>query len=405
MYRVSTFVRYFARALIGGAVVATVWVNWNAASYYDAIEFRLFDLHLPDWTGVQSPTLSPISLVSDVLMSLFLFIIGKEFWEALVLEHGALAGRGRAAMPIGAIVGGVIGAVVVWTVSASLFETAQEAAFATGWQVPIGSDVVMCYVFGRLAFGKDHPALHLLLLIAIAFDILGLLILGVTAPETGLRLFWLALPVAALGITWVFFSRLANPDASERQHRRAMALWPYILAGIASWIGVAMSGLPAALGLLPLVPIVPHAERSFGLFAEAEAFLHDPLSRMEQILVRPLPIVLFLFGLTRGGVDFHAFAPTTGTVLAALWIGKPLGVVVGALVAGAVTGRILPRDVRLSDLMLIAILCGTGFTIPVLALDTALPGGAMTEAGRMGLALSLLVGPIAIGLGRLLRKR
>ena len=43
MYRVSPFVRRFAWALLGGAGVATVWVNLSPASYYDMIEWRFLD--------------------------------------------------------------------------------------------------------------------------------------------------------------------------------------------------------------------------------------------------------------------------------------------------------------------------------------------------------------------------
>jgi NhaA family Na+:H+ antiporter len=404
MYRVSPFVRHFAKALVGGAALATLWVNLAPASYYDAVEFRLADLPLPGWTGVPPVTLSPLNLVSSGLMALFMFFIAKELWEALVLERGALAGRARASMPLGAVLGGMIGAVAVWLGFSAAFETAQEAGVGTGWPVPLGSDVVLCYVFGRAVFGRDHPALHLLLLITIAYDILGLLILGLTYPEAELRLIWLLLPLGAMAVAWAFHARLARPDASERQHRRAYALWPYILTGAISWLGIALSGLPAALGLLPMIPVIPHAERSFGLFAEAETFLQDPLNRLARLMVGVLPAVLFLFGLTRGGVDFSAFAPTTGTVLAALWLGKPLGLLAGALIAGVLTGRLLPGGLRLSDLLLIALLSGAGFTVPVLALDSALPGGIMAEAARLGLALSLLAGPAALGLARLFRR-
>ena len=399
MYRVSPFVRHFARALVGGVVVATLWVNLSPNSYYDAIELRLADLPLPSWTAATALTLTPMSLVSDALMALFLFFIGKELWEALVLERGALSGRARLSMPLGAVVGGMIGAVAVWLIWSALFVTADEATFLTGWTVPLGSDVVLCYVFGR-----DHPALHLLLLITIAFDILGLLVTGLMNPLAVIRPLWLLLPVVALLATWAGFSRLARPGASELQHRRAFALWPYLLAGALVWTGVALSGLPPALGLLPLIPVIPHAERSFGLFAEAEAYLGDPLNRLAHLMVRPLPWVLFLFGLTRGGVDFAAFAPTTGSVLAALWLGKPLGLIAGALIAGALTGRLLPGDLRLSDLTLIAVISGTGFTVPVLAIGYALPGGELAEAARLGLALSLFAGPVALLRSRLLRR-
>ena len=48
MYRVSSFVRRFAKALVAGAVLATVWVNLDPARYYDAIEFHVPDGPKPD---------------------------------------------------------------------------------------------------------------------------------------------------------------------------------------------------------------------------------------------------------------------------------------------------------------------------------------------------------------------
>ena len=49
MYRGSSFVPRFAKALLGGAGLATAWVNLSPASYYDMVERRLLDLDLPHW--------------------------------------------------------------------------------------------------------------------------------------------------------------------------------------------------------------------------------------------------------------------------------------------------------------------------------------------------------------------
>lgn len=400
MYRVSPFVRRFAWALLGGAGLATVWVNAAPASYYDFIEARLLELSLPHWIAGEVLILTPMSLVSDGLMAFFLFFIGKELWESLVLRRGALAGR-QALLPAGAVAGAILGSVLAWIGWSGLFETAEEAGFATGWPVPVGSDVVIGYLVGRLVFGAAHPALHLLLLITIALDIAGLLILGLTANASGLHLLWLLLPILSSYGVWKFFGQPPAATASEVDKRRGLALWPYVVAGLLGWVGVAASGLPPALGLLPVIPAIPHADRAFGLFAEAELLLHDPLNRLAHLLVRPLAVVLFLFGLTRGGIDLMAFAPTTGTVLAALWIGKPLGLMFGALLAALLFRLPLPAGVKLRDLAGVALITGAGFTVPVLALDSALPGGAMAEAARLGLALSLLVGAVVIAVFRL----
>ena len=403
MYRVSPFVDRFALALLAGVAIATLWVNLNPASYYDAIEFRLLTLPLPIWMVASPVILTPMIVVSHGLMALFMAFIFKELWEALVLERSPLAGVGQKRLPVAAVLGGLVGAVVVWLLVSWRIETAAEANFGTGWALPLGSDVVLCYFFGRLAFGRSHPALHLLLLISIAFDIIGLLVTGLAYPATPLRLAWLGLSLASVGLVWQGFARNARPHETERHKRRALQLWPYVLAGLGCWLGVALAGLPPALGLLPLVMVIPHSDRSFGLFAEAEELLHDPLNRFAQALVRPLALVLFGFGLTRGGIDFAGFAPTTLTVLAAFWIGKPLGLMLGVVIAGLFFGALLPEGVRLLHVALIGLISGLGFTVPVLAIDTALPGGAMAEAARLGLAVSLLAGPALLGTQRVRR--
>ncbi|WP_054006150.1 Na+/H+ antiporter NhaA [Cypionkella psychrotolerans] len=415
MYRVSPFVRHFALALCLGILAATLWLNLDAAGYYDFIEWRIADLHapafvldqLPAWLtqwSLQSPALTPASLTSHGLMALFMFFVGKELWEALILERGALSGP-QSLVPLGGVIGAAIGAALIWILSGALIETAAESSLAIGWQVPLGSDVVLGYVLGRRVFGPNHPALHVLLLVTIACDFLGLLMLGLSYPSGGLfRLGWLALPLLASFGVWALYGRRPRLNASEAARRRGLMLWPYILAGAISFIGVAAAGLPPALGLLPVIPAIPHADRSFGFFAEAENFLHDPLNRLAHLLVRPLALVLFLFGLTRGGIDLSAFAPTTFTTLAAFWIGKPLGFLLGCWLAARITHRTLPAGIALRELLLIAMLLGLGFTVPVLALDTALPGGGMAEAARLGLALSLLAGAAALLLARLTRR-
>lgn len=399
MYRVSSFVPRFAKALLGGAALATLWVNLAPASYYDSIEWRLLDHSLPAWIAPLPFSLTPLNLVADGAMALFLFFIGKELWEALTLEHGALKGR-QALLPAGLTLGGLLGAALVWILVGGLIETAEEAGFGTGWQVPLGTDVLLCFLVGRSVFGPGHPALHLLLLLTIATEILALLIAGLTQPTFSLQLAWLLLPLGVCLASWTVYGRTPDPTAPETQRRASQRLLPYILAGLLSWIGVAASGLPPVLGLLPVIPAIAHADRSFGLFAEAEELLHDPLNRLTHALSWPLTGVLFLFGLTRGGVDLLAFAPTTLTTLAALWLGRPLGMILIGLGLAAALGLRLPAGISLRDILRICLIMAMGFTVPVLSLATALPGGAMQEAARLGLAISLLAGPAALLLAR-----
>jgi Na+:H+ antiporter, NhaA family len=75
------------------------------------------------------------------------------------------------------------------------------------------------------------------------------------------------------------------------------------------------------------------------------------------------------------------------------------------LLAGA-TRRAQPlAGLGLREKLLIALISGIGFTVPVLASESVLAGGAMTEAARLGLALTLLAAPVALIVARLTRRR
>lgn len=406
MYRVSPFMLRFAFSLGLGAVLATLWANISPASYYDMIEWRILELDILRPLFPNPPSLTPLNLMAEALIPFFMFLIGKELWEAIVLERGGFSGP-SALLPVAGTVGAALGAALVWRIGAEVMDPARETLLATGWPMPIGGDVVLVYIFGRMAFDRRSNALRLLLLVMIALDMLGLLMLGLTHPNGGLlRLAWLVLPALAALSVWYLHARPMHGLGKgagrypERLRQRAGALWPYALAGTVSYAGVIAAGLPGALGLLPIVPAILHADHSFGLFAQAEELLQDPLNRLAHALIHPITAILFLFGLTRGGIDLAAYAPPTLLVLLAYWLGKPLGFLAGTWAALRFGGAVLPQDVSYMALARVALLLGIGFTVPVLALDTALDGGEVAEAARMGLALTMGLGIFSLLLPR-----
>ncbi|WP_162140854.1 Na+/H+ antiporter NhaA [Pseudorhodobacter ferrugineus] len=400
MTSASPYLITYAKALLAGAAIATLAVNIDAGTYYDIIEWHPFDSNPLAKLRLFYPGFTLATVVSSLLMPLFVLLIAKELWEALVLEQGTLRGK-LAVAPLVMVAGGMIVSALVWQGLTAWLETAEEAVDATGWVMPFGSDMVLAYFFGRMIFGKGHAALQVLLFLCIMDGLLGLVLGGVAAPiNYNFRQLWLILPLGAAAFGYFVLTKpLQSPTVTERDRLRAGRLWPWLVLGFFSWIGMSASGLPPLLAFLPLLPVMLHGDRSFGLFAEAEGFLNDPLNRVVHFLTVPVAVILFLFGLTRGAMDLGAFGPTTWIMLGALWLGKPLGIFATAALLKAL-GRPLPNRLGLPEMAYIAGLMAIGFTFPLIALETALPGGAMQEAARLGLGLSLLIGPALVLVSR-----
>jgi NhaA family Na+:H+ antiporter len=413
MYRVWSFVSNYSLLLVFGALIALVWANLDPAGYHHFVEFPLAEHfvigHAHAVDGHVERTLTVHYLVNDVLMALFFAIAAKEVWEAVILRNGALRGK-KALTPLIATAGGMAGPVAVYLGLAALLGPAKFGEVANGWAIPTATDIAFSYLIARVVFGAGHPAVRFLLLLAIADDAGGLLILAIFYPAGALAPAWLLLSLAAaltvfLLCNWLPIQldrgRPQRPASSWVQAR--LGLWPYAAAAAVSWFGFQESGLHPALGLLPVVPTLPHADRAFGPFAAAEAHLTDLLNRAEHLLQVPVQIVLFLFGLCNAGVEFSAIGAPTWLVLAGLLIGKPLGIFTFGWLAARPMRLGLPTGMRLVDLLVVGLVAAIGFTVALFVATVAFPPGPVQDAAKMGALLSFGAALLAIAAGRITR--
>ena len=414
MYRVWNFVTNYSILLILGALVALIWANTNPHSYHDFVEFVIVDdffighPHL-DEHGHVHRTLTLHYLVNDVLMAFFFAIAAKEVWEAVILKNGSLRGR-KAATPLVATAGGMFGPIAVYLGLAAFLGSDVYDAVARGWAIPTATDIAFSYLVGRLVFGAGHPAVRFLLLLAIADDAAGLIILAVFYPSGELAPEWLILMVGASLFTYLLFNwlprRMDRGDQLRPRStwmRKTLGFWPYALGGALCWYGMMRSGLHPALGLLPIVPAIPHADRAFGIFSEAEQYLGDLLNHIEHLLKHPVEIILFFFGLLNAGVEFTSISEPTWLVLAGLIIGKPIGIFLFGWFAARPMGLGLPAGMRPIDLVVIGFVAAIGFTVSLFIATVAFDGGPVQEAAKMGALLSFFAAVISIVAGWVLR--
>jgi len=421
MYRVWNFLTNYSLLLIIGAVTALIWANMDVLSpvagdphywanaYHHFVEFVIWDHapigHLHD--GHRTLTLH--YLVNDLLMAFFFGIAAKEVWEAVILKNGSLRGK-RAATPLFATAGGMFGPIGVYLGLALFLGSDTYNAVANGWAIPTATDIAFSYLVGRLVFGAGHPAVRFLLLLAIADDAAGLIILAIFYPSGELAPEWLLLSLAAAVGVFVLANWLPRRMDRHKQDRpnstwmrKTLSFWPYLLAACASWYGFMMSGLHPALGLLPIVPTIPHADRSFGIFSEAETHLHDLLNTIEHALKHPVEIVLFFFGLCNAGVEFSSMGDATWLVLAGLLIGKPIGIFIMGWIAAVPLKLGIPQGMRLIDLVVIGFVAAIGFTVSLFVATVAFDAGPVQDAAKMGALFSFAAAIVSIIAGKVTR--
>lgn len=411
MYRVWNFVASYSLLLISGAILALFWANMNPHSYHDFVEFVIFDdffighAHV-DAEGHIHRTLTLHYLVNDVLMAFFFAIAAKEVWEAIILNEGSLRGK-KAAGPLVATAGGMIGPIAVYLGLAMVLGSETFDAVSRGWAIPTATDIAFSYLVGRIVFGAGHPAVRFLLLLAIADDAAGLIILAIFYPSGDLAPEWLLLSLGAAVFVYLLFNwlprRLDRGDQLRKNStwvRKKLGFWPYAIAGALSWYGFQEAGIHPALGLLPIVPTIPHADRAFGIFAEAETHLHDLLNDIEHGLKVPVEVVLFFFGLMNAGVEFSSMGAPTWLVLAGLIIGKPFGILLFGWVAAKPMKLGLPAGMRIVDLFVIGCVAAIGFTVSLFVASVAFDGGPVQDAAKMGALFSFSAALLAIIVGK-----
>ncbi len=407
MYRVWNFVTNYSLLLIAGALTALVWANINPDSYHHFVDFVIIDHFFIGHMHDGHRTLTLHYLVNDVLMAFFFAVAGKEVWEAVILKNGSLRGK-KAATPLFATAGGMFGPIAVYLGMAALMGSDTYNAVANGWAIPTATDIAFSYLVGRLVFGAGHPAVRFLLLLAIADDAVGLIILAIFYPSGELAPEWLLLSVAAAVGVYVFFNWLPRRmDRGDQDRPRStwmrnkLGFWPYLIAGCLSWYGFQESGLHPSLGLLPIVATIPHADRAFGIFSEAEQYLTDLLNHCEHLLKHPVEIILFFFGLLNAGVEFSAISDPTWLVLAGLIIGKPFGVLLFGWFAARPLGLGLPAGMRIIDLFVIGCVAAIGFTVSLFIASVAFDPGPVQDAAKMGALLSFAAAIISLIAGKL----
>ena len=364
------------RETVGGAlllVAAGVAILWASSPWSDSYEaFRTtvvgpeslhLDLELATWAA-------------DGLLAVFFFVAGLELKRELVV--GQLRRPAEAVLPmVAAICGMVVPAAVYLAV------TADHPDVRQGWAVPMATDIAFALAVLALLGSALPTALRAFLLtLAIVDDLGAILVIAVGFTDD--------LDLRALGAAVVVLA------AYVVMQRLRWTPWPVVMPlALVLWALVHASGVHAtvagvALGLATRVRPDPDEDRSP---AEHLEYRWRPLSA---------GIAVPVFALMAAGVriDFDTLraagrdSAAVG-VVAALVVGKFVGVLGGTWLTARLTRAELSSDLRWSDIAALSLLSGIGFTVSLLIADLAFDGRRLTHVTAAVLLASVLAAALA----------
>ncbi|OGQ86706.1 MAG: sodium:proton antiporter [Deltaproteobacteria bacterium RIFOXYD12_FULL_56_24] len=372
--------REFSVPLLSGVVVALIWANLAPEGYHQFL---------------QAPRLGPLSfhfLTNELFMVLFFGMAASEITQSC-LPGGDLHPLRKAINPLLATFGGVVGPVLVYLGLNSLIGS---PSLRGGWGIPTATDIALAWLVASLVFGRRHPAISFLLLLAIADDAIGLGIIAVFYPDPlhPVAPQWLGLTLAGMAFAFLL-----------RRYKGASSYWPYLLiGGTLSWAGLFKAHIHPALALVFIVPFLPHPLVEHKHLFEEDPRDLTPLASFEHEWKVVVDFGLFMFGLANAGVEFAVIGTATWLVFASLAVGKTCGIF-GMGLLGRKLGYPLPSHVGKKELLLIGLIAGLGLTVALFVAGEAFTDPLIQGAAKMGALFSAGCGLLAIIGGRLMQVR
>ena len=363
--------------LLASVAAALVWANLAPGSY------TTFWSHTVSWAG-RAPDLT--SIVNRGLMTVFFLAVGLEIGRERAV--GSLAGARNAVLPVVAALGGMAGAALVYLVVATALGA--DPSVVRGWGVPMATDVA--FTLGALALAGSRVPSGLrvfVLALAVADDVGSVIVLAFVSSTR------VSVPALASALAALIAVAVVRRWASR-------AWWPYLVATVVVWWLFSRAGVEPTLAGAFVGMLVPGGgrERSPSTVLETAA---NPLSSY---------VILPLFALANAGVVVNGqiWSSSAGrsvllAVVVARTAGKMIGISAAVVIVIRLGGARLPTGVDGRHMVGASVLCGMGFTVPLLFAATEFAGEPSLFAGaQAGLLLATAV-TFVVGLTVIVARR
>jgi NhaA family Na+:H+ antiporter len=350
--------------------------------------------------------------INDFLMAIFFFVIGLEVKRELVM--GELQDLRSAALPIAAAIGGMLVPAVLYLLWQS------GAPGERGWGIPMATDIA--FVVGCLTIlGSRIPAsLRIMLLsLAIADDIGAILVIAIGYTDA---MNLLALELGIVGIVLIFILMKVGVRNVPLYFILMVVVWfEFHESGIHATIAGVIFGLMCPtkswISESRLGEIVQKtmgfmqgggwsgASQRYAMIRQMEVAARKTISPLERFEIGLHPwvgfVIMPIFALANAGVkiELSDFThPVALAVMTALFLGKPIGVLLFSWAAVRFRIARLPQGLGWGAITGGGFLAGIGFTMALFISSLALEGDLL-DAAKIGvLAGSIISAAAGVGL-------
>jgi len=318
--------------------------------------------------------------INDGLMTIFFVQVGLEIEREIYI--GELNDFKKALLPIIAAIGGMV-------VPASIhFMFNKGLPSQNGYGIPMATDIA--FSLGVLSLlGNRVPFSYKVFLTALAIiDDLGAILIIALFYSSHISLLYLGL-AATVFIVMIILNRM-----------NVLAIWIYLLLGCAIWFCMHRSGIHATITGVLLAFAIPFRA------GDAQA----PSTKLQHQLHWPVTfLILPLFALANTALVIppsfvnDLVSHNSLGIMLGLMIGKPLGILLFAVVGSWLGWCALPNNLRLSHLFGIGLLAGIGFTMSIFITLLAFNDEALIDSSKIAVMMgSLFSGVAGFGILRLL---
>lgn len=328
----------------------------------------------------------------DGLLTIFFLVVGLDLKQELTT--GSLANPKAAAVPMLCAVGGMLVPPILFITVISLFSnfgagdpgsliiangsTFSFAQTAHGWAIPTATDIAFSLAVLAL-FAKALPGSirAFLMTLATVDDLLAIILIAVFFSS--LNAWYWFVGIAVCAVAWYFLVRL-----------KKVPWFGVAVIGILAWVMMYEAGVhPTLAGVL------------VGLLTPARAMYGERSPRAERYAQKLQPfsalLALPIFAFFATGVHFDSItpmllvSPVVIAIIIALFVGKPLGIMITAWLSTHLGPFSMPKGLRVRDMFPASVACGIGFTVSFLIASLAYSNEELSAEARFGVLLGSLV--------------